>query len=343
MASKSAFQYPVVKSPLKYSLRDWKEIFLRVKKEIGDDRISAIAAANAYYVLFAIFPLLISIVSIYGLFADPLDVEKQMVALSEFVPAEAATVIRDQLHSIVTNSSASLGFGAIISLIATVWAASAGTRFIMEAMNIAYDEDEKRGVFRFYGEALILTFSAAITTCVTIFLLGGIPAILNFVGLGSFVETLLLVARWPMLAAIILVSLSVLNRFAPSRTKPKWRWISPGALLSTLLILLASAGLAIYVEKFGSYNKTYGSLAGVIVLLFWLYIVSFAVLLGAELNAEIEHQTRADTTVGPEKPMGQRGAVKADTLPGIENPPPESSVPPGHPQPKNNPSQPVLH
>lgn len=314
--TQSARHYPNAKSPLKMSRRDWKEILLRVKNEISDDRISAIAAANAYYILFAIFPLLISIVSLYGLFADPIDVEKQFNTLAEFVPLDAAAVIRDQLRSIVENSNTTLGFGAVLSLLATIWAASAGTRFVMEAMNIAYDETEKRGFIRFYWEALLLTISAVFTATVMIFLLAGLPAILNFVGLGSFAETLLLVLRWPILALIIIVALSVMNRYAPSRSQPKWRWISPGSLLSTFLILLASAGFAFYVEKFGSYNKTYGSIAGVIVLLFWLYIVSYAILLGAELNSEIEHQTRADTTVGPEKPMGQRGAVMADTLPG---------------------------
>ncbi len=307
--------YPNASSPLRFSMADWKEILVRVKNEVTGDRIGMIAAAVAFYAMFAIFPLLIATVSIYGIFSNPLDVQNQIQAISRFIPRDAAGLIETQLSSIVQNSSKSLGFGAIFSLLVTVWTGSKGTKSLMEAMNIAYDEKEKRGFIKLNATALILTLGAVLTVVSAVAVIAILPPIMDLVGLKDFTNKLILVLRWPLLFALFSVGLGLLNCYAPSRTEPKWKWVSVGATVATLLILLASLGFAYYVERFGDYNKTYGSLAGVIVLLFWLYMVSYAVLFGAELNAEIEHQTIADSTVGPSTPMGERGAVKADTTP----------------------------
>lgn len=310
--------YPLAQNPLKFSKRDWVDIFKRVKDEVEADDIGMVAAASAYYSLFAIFPLLIATVSIYGFFSDPVELETQINSVSQFIPGEAAKVISDQLRAIVSNPSSALGFSALFSILIAIWTASSGTKSMMKALNIAYDETEKRGFISLNLQAIGLTLGAIFAIVLAVSLIVVLPVVMNFVGVGEFAGDVVLFIRWPLLAGLFAFALAVINRFGPCRAKAKWRWVSVGAILGTLMILGASAGLAFYVTKFGSYNATYGSLSGVIILLLWLYLVSFAVLLSAEINAEIEHQTLADSTVGPARPMGQRGALKADSVPSME-------------------------
>ncbi|WP_176736963.1 YihY/virulence factor BrkB family protein [Oligoflexus tunisiensis] len=296
-------------------MKDWKAFLKRIKDEVDNDRIGLIAAAVAYYALFSIFPLLIATVSIYGVFADPVDVARQMATLEQFMPRDALGVINNELNGIVQNSSGSLGFGAALSILITLWTASKGTKVLMEAMNIAYNEKEKRGFFRFNSTAVGLTLGAVITVVVAVASIAVLPPIMDLVGLGGLANTLIRVLRWPVLLLLFLTGLSILYRFGPSRDHVKWRWVSAGGLFTTLLILLASVGFAFYVEQFGSYNKTYGSLAGVVVLLLWFYIVSYAVLLGVELNAELEKSSdRGRPNAPPSRKPGL--VVKTDHVPG---------------------------
>jgi membrane protein len=267
---------------------DWKVVLKNVKDEVENDRIGLIAAAVAYYALFSIFPLLIATVSIYGIFADPIDVAKQIQAMAQFVPRDALRVIDQELMSIVQNSSGTLGFGAAVSILITLWTASKGTKVLMEAMNIAYGEKEKRGFFRFNVTAVLLTLGAVVTTVLAVGSIAVLPPIMDLIGFGGLTNLLIRVLRWPVLLLLFLCGLAILYRYGPSREQLKLRWMSLGGFVTTLMILLASVGFAFYVEKYGAYNKTYGSLAGVVVLLLWFYLVSYAVLLGVELNAEID-------------------------------------------------------
>ncbi len=318
--------YPNAESPTKFAKKDWIEIAKRVKDEVESDDIGMVAAATAYYALFAIFPLLIATVSIYGFVSDPIELERQINEMSRFIPPDASKVISDQLHSIVSNPGAALGFSALISIAVALWTASAGTKSIMKALNIAYDEPEKRGFIKLNLYALGLTLSAVVGIILAVALIVLLPVVMNFIGVGDFAGDVALLIRWPLLAGVFIFGIAVINRFGPSRNKAKWRWVSVGAVLGTVMILAASAGLAFYVKKFASYNATYGSLSGVIILLLWFYLVSYAVLLSAEINAEIEHQTLADSTVGPARPMGQRGALKADSVPSMDPPPVDPSL-----------------
>ncbi len=310
-----SLDYPHANSPLQFKWADWKEILIRVKNEVSSDQIGLMAAAIAYYALFSLFPLLLATVSIYGLFADPTQVETHISSLYEIMPRDAAALLAEQMHKISSNSGTKLGLSAIVSIVVALWTASSGSKSLIQGMNIAYDEEEKRGFFRLQAQALLLTLGGVVTVISAAALVAILPVVLDFIGLTSFRDELLLLMRWPLLAALFIVGLAILNRYGPSRAEPKWRWVTIGTLTATLIILLASLGLAFYVDRFGSYNKTYGSIAGVVILLLWLYMLSYAVLLGTELNAEIEHQTRSDSTVGAQKPIGTRGAVKADTLP----------------------------
>ena len=302
----------------------WVQIVKRSWKEAKTDQVPLLAAGVAFYSFLAMFPAMIAAVMLYGLVRDPADVQRQVDELSRTLPSDAASLITTQLEAITSTSSGSLGLGLLISLMLALWSASGGVGNIVSAINIAYDEEENRGFVKRKLLSLGLTVGAIVFVVAAVALVGVAPALLDNIvpeGPGRWgLEAL----RWIGLLVAMSAALAVLYRLAPNRDNAQFRWVSLGAVVATVLWLLASLGFSLYVDNFGSYNKTYGALAGVVVLLLWLWITMYVVLLGAEINAEAEQQTAADTTVGPDEPLGERGAVKADSLPG-ENPPrPES-------------------
>jgi membrane protein len=221
-------------------------------------------------------------------------------------------MIGQELHQLVTSSNGALGFGAVIGLLLTLWSASRGMSGMMNALNMAYEQKERRSFVRYNMIALVLTIGLIISGILAIALIAGLPAAAQFMGLGGVYKWLSLIVQWPLLVVLVLAVLAVLYRYAPDREEPQWRWISPGAITATLLWVIASIGFTVYVTNFSTYNKTYGSLGGAVVLLTWLYISAFVVLLGAVVNAQSELQTRKDTTTGEPRPLGQRGARAAD-------------------------------
>ncbi len=292
----------------------WKMVLTRAWAEQKTDDVGMLAAAVTYYAFLAIFPALIAAVTLYGLVADPAQVTEQVDNLSDTLPAEAATLLQDQLTNITSTSGGALGIGLAVSVVGALFSASGGVGNIIKAVNIAYDEEETRGAVRLRLLALALTLGAVVFVLVAIGLIAVLPVVLDAIGLGTFGTAVAFVLRWVGLVAFMVLGLAVLYRYAPDRDSPKFRWVGLGSLLATVLWIVASAALSIYVSNFGSYGKTYGALAGVVVLLLWLYITSFIVLLGAEVNAESEKQTAADTTKGPSQPMGERDAEAADTV-----------------------------
>lgn len=300
------------RSPFQIPLAGWRDILKRTKREVTDDRVTYIAAAVAFYAMLAIFPALIGVVSLYGLFADPADLQRHLNSIGA-IPASARDVVFGQLSGVVQGGNNALSAGLVLSILGTIWSSSAGVRALMEAMNISYDEREKRGFIKLRLVSLALTFGALVLVVLAVGALGVIPAAVQLADLGVG-ERLLQVLRWPVLFVAVAFGLAVLYRYGPSRDKPKWRWVSPGSLVATALWLLASAGFSLYVSSFGKFNETYGALGGVIVLLTWFYLSAIAIILGAELDAEVERQMARDTTRGPERPLGQRGAYAADTL-----------------------------
>ncbi|HEX2197955.1 MAG TPA: YihY/virulence factor BrkB family protein [Burkholderiales bacterium] len=292
----------------------WKDILWRVKDQVKEDRLSIIAAGVAFYGLLAIFPGLIALVAIYGLAFDPAQVEQQAAALSGVLPPQAADILLGQLHDLTTTDSTALGIGAVVGILVALWSASAGMRTLMEALNVAYDEEEKRGAIRFYGTALLLTLAAILGTIIAMSIVIALPIVLKFLGLGEGMKWLVSAAGILVLLVTVMLGLAIVYRYGPSREEPRWRWVSWGAVVATLLWIAGSVLFSIYVTRFGSYNETYGSVGAIVILLMWFLLSSYAVLIGAELNAEMERQTRKDTTSGDEKPMGGRGAHAADTL-----------------------------
>lgn len=292
----------------------WKDVLWRSWTGAQEDNISLVAGGVTYAVLLALFPGLAALVSIYGLFADPAQVQHEVSAMAGVMPGGAQQVIGGQLKSLASASGGALGIGAVLGILIGLWSASRGMSGMVTALNIAYDEKEKRGFVRLTLISLALTLGLLVTGLVAIGIVVGVPAILNVLGLGGWVRWATLILQWPVLIVVMMVALAVLYRYAPSRDAPRWAWISPGAIIATLLWIIGSIAFTAYVANFGTYNKTYGSLGAAIGMMTWLYLSAYVVLLGAEINAEAERQTRHDTTEGHAQPMGRRGAVAADTL-----------------------------
>lgn len=292
----------------------WKDILIRTKDEISDDNIDMIAAGIAFYALFAIVPALGSLVSIYGLIADPHELPKHFATVAALLPKEAAGLINEQLERVANAEETSLGFAAIFALLLTLYSATKGIKAIFTGLNVAYDEEERRSFIKYNLMAFLFTLGAVLSVIIALGVIVGIPAVLKFVGLGGAAEWLIAVIRWPILGALVIIGMAVLYRYGPSRDRPKWQWISWGAVSAAIIWIVGSMLFSLYVTYFENYNETYGSLGAVLLLLMWFYISAFVVLAGAELNSEMEHQTRKDTTEGPEQPMGSRDANMADTL-----------------------------
>jgi membrane protein len=292
----------------------WRDILWRVKAEMAQDNLSLVAAGVAFYALLALFPAIAAVVSIYGLVAEPQTVEQQLQSVSHILPQEARGIVEEQLKRVTASGSTALGLGAIVSLLLAIWSANKGTQSLITALNIVYDEDEKRGFIWFNVISLALTVGMFLFLIVCLGAIAALPALIGNLSLPEVVRQLAVWLRWPILGVAFVVALAALYRFAPSRDEPRWRWVSPGAVVATVLWLIASGLFSWYVSSFGNYNETYGSLGAVAVLMMWFWLSALIVLLGAELNAEMEHQTERDTTRGGEKPVGRRGAYVADTV-----------------------------
>jgi len=301
-------------TPAELPRRGWRDILFRVKDQISEDNLGHIAAGVAFYWLLALFPALGALISTYGLAADPSDVERQILQLAGMLPDYVRELLAEQLRAIVSGNPDALSFGVIAGFLFTLWSATKGVNALIVALNIAYDEEEKRGFFRLTFTALALTLGAVLFAALTLALVIALPAALAWIPLGAWAETVALALRWPLLGAALMLGLSTLYHFGPSRERPRWRWVSWGAAGVTAVWLVASIGFSYYVANFGNYNETYGSVGAVIFLLMWFWIGAYLVLIGAEVNAEMEHQTARDTTTGPRRPLGARGAYVADTV-----------------------------
>jgi membrane protein len=302
------------KRPTELGKRGWLDVVKRVIRQVKEDNLALVAAGVAFYGFLALFPALAALVSIYGLIADPVQVQEQMASVSGAMPGEALTIVEGQLEAVASASDTGLSWTLVLGLLLTIWAANKGMRGLVKALNIAYDEDEKRGFIKLNAFTLLLTFGAIVSVVVAIALIAALPALLGTLNLGRGAEIAVDIARWPLLAGLVFMGLTVLYRFAPAREDAKWRWVTPGSILATVLWLIVSLAFSIYVANFGSYNETYGTLGAVAIMLIWFFLSAFVILLGAEVNGEAEHQTRRDSTTGEPKPMGQRGAYHADTL-----------------------------
>jgi membrane protein len=297
-------------TPQEIPAKGWMDIAKRTAKEVKADQVPLLSAGVAFYSLLALFPAIIAGVSIYGLVADPATVRDQIAKLTETLSPETATLVGEQLKQVTSGAGGALGVATVVGILTALWSASSGMKALITGVNLAYDETETRKFVKLRGLALLLTLGAMVLMGIALATIVGYPPIAD--NLPTVLRWVLAIVRFVILGGLLVVGLAVLYRYAPDRDKPKWTWVSGGSGIATLLWVLATVGFSLYANFFGNYNKTYGALAGVIILMFWLFLSAFVVLVGAELNTEMELQTAKDTTAGPTKPMGDRDAHAAD-------------------------------
>lgn len=300
--------------PTDIPAKGWKDIAFRVKDELGADHVGLIAAGVAFYALLAIFPAVTALMALGGLVLEPSEVTAQLQTLTQIIPKEAAQIILDQAVAVSGSQQTGLGIAFGVGLGLAIYSASKGMGSLIEGLNVAYDEQETRSFIMRTVVTLTLTVFLILGLLLGLLAALAVPIALNLLPLPGWLEAVLALARWLILILMTLFGLAVLYRYGPSREKAKWGWLTPGATTACLIWIVASIGFSIYVGNFASYNKSFGSMAGVIILLMWLWLSAYIVLLGAEVNAETEAQTSVDTTDGPDQPMGSRGAEKADTV-----------------------------
>jgi membrane protein len=300
-------------SPHQIPLRGWGRVLRRVGRHVLSDRLMVQAAGVSFFAVLSIAPVLVTAISVYGAVNTPEQALEQLSSVAGILPSELDPIVADQLTTITTASTQVLTWRGLTGLVVALWTATTAMTYLIDGLTLAYHETETRGFLRRSGLALTFVLGGAL-------LLGAVIA-----GAGLFsralpgapgpVRALAPLLAWVGLAVLMSVVLAVLYRFAPDRKQARWRWTTGGAAVATLLWLATSIALFAYVQRLGSYESTYGSLSGVAISMFWLWTTVFLVIVGAALNAEAERQTVRDSTVGPDQPLGERGAVVADSAP----------------------------
>lgn len=299
--------------PVQLTLQGWRDILLRVWYELGHDKATVVAAGVAFFATLSLLPAIAATLSIWGLFADPHSVRALLADFAAVMPREAATLVTEQLERLASESTDALSATAVVSISLTLWSATRGMKTLITAVNIAYDEED-RSILRHQLIGALFTVAAIVATIVALGLIVAAPPLAAYIGLRDEALLALTLLRWPLLCLFVIAGLTLLYRWAPVRREPKLRWTNWGAIVATLLWLLGSLLLSQYVSRISDFGSAYGSLGAVFVLMTWFYVSALAVVVGAELNAEMEHQTRRDSTVGPDRPMGERGAYVADNV-----------------------------
>lgn len=302
-------------SPLRMPRRAWRDIIARTYKRTWDDNVALVSAGVAFYTFFALLSLIGLIVLTYGAVADPHDVIAHVRSLTTVLPADVAFVIGDQLMNAVKASQGTKGFGILLAFLVAVYGGTNGAVSIITALNIAYEEKERRSLIRFYLLAVTMTFGALITSLVAIAAVAAVGALQKILPQAS--EDLLVVGKILGYVFVTLFAAAIaasLYRFGPSREHAKWKWITPGSLFAAVSLLVLTIAFGFYVARFTNYSRSYGSLGTVVALLTWMYLSAYTFIFGAELNSEIEHQTAKDSTTGIPRPLGERGAWAADNV-----------------------------
>jgi membrane protein len=302
-------------SPSQMPRHAWKDIAARTYKRVWDDNVALVAAGVAFYGFFALLSLLGLIVLVYGFVADPRSVIEHMAALTAVLPGDVALLIGDQLMTAVTSSQGTKGLGIVVAFLVAIYGGTNGAASVMTALNIAYEEKEKRPLIRFYVEAIFMTLAALVVALCALAATAALAYLQHLLPEAARAAVIAgTVVGYLLLALVAAGIASTLYRFGPSREKAQWRWISPGSTFAAVMWLLLTWAFGLYVTHFTNYRASYGSLGAVVALLTWMYLSAYAFIVGAELNSEIEHQTARDSTTGAPRPMGERGAWAADNV-----------------------------
>lgn len=300
--------------PLQIPWTGWKDILWRTYAEMQSDRLLSIAGGVAFFVLLSIFPAITALVSAYGRFFNAATITNNISLLHDVVPDNMLSIIHEQATRIAANSGGALNIGIVVGTLVSLWSTMSGVKAMIDALNVIYEQKEGRSFIKLNLVALAFTLSGFAMLLLAIAAVVVLPLMLSAVGLGGLTEMLTRIVRWPVLLLVLLIGLALLYRYGPDRRAARWQWVSVGSVFAAVTWIVTSYLFSWYLSSFANYNATYGSLGAVAGLMVWLWISTVVVLLGAELNAEIEHQTARDSTIGNEKPLGARGAVMADTV-----------------------------
>ncbi|WP_026935128.1 YihY/virulence factor BrkB family protein [Christiangramia echinicola] len=298
--------------PHQIPIKGWLDIGKRVWHEMKVDHVQIVSAGVAFYFFLSIFPTIVAAISIYSFILEPSQIEEQISRLNLILPEKAFGMISDILDPVIKQSKKEIGWGLFISLLISIWSANKGTNALFQGVNIAYDELDNRNIFKKNLITLLFTLCGLVLGLISLLIVIFFPLLIDKLSLPSALEKTLTWLRWVILGVILITSLSMVYKIAPNRRSPRFRWVSWGAILGTGLWLAGSMLFSWYVSNFGSYDDLYGSFAAVAILMLWLFLTAFIVLMGAEINSEMEHQTRYDTTIGQQRPMGERNAYHAD-------------------------------
>jgi membrane protein len=301
-------------NPFQIPWTGWKDILWRTYERTGEDRLLAIAAGVVFFGLLAVFPAITALVSCYGLFANPATIGANLQTLALMLPEGSFQIVQDQIARVLMKGNTALGATFLFGLALAIWSANAGVKAVIDALNVVYEEREKRSFIRLNLLSLAFTTGGIAALLLMVSAVVALPLALDHLGLAPESQIIVSLARWPLLLVILVTALGLLYRFGPSRRAARWEWLSIGTLTAALLWIVGSSLPSWYLSNFANYDATYGSLGAAIGLMMWMWMSAIIVLCGAELNSEIEHQTALDTTVGRAKPLGRRGAVMADTL-----------------------------
>jgi len=302
------------RSPFGIPWAGWKDILSRTYERSNDDRLLATAAGVVFFGLLAVFPAVTALVSSYGLFADPSTIGANLQRLALMLPEGSFQVVQDQIARVLDKGSVALGWTFLFGLTFAIWSANAGVKAVIDALNVVYQEREKRSFIRLNLLSLTFTIGGIAALLLMVSAVVAFPLAFEHLGLPPDSQLIVSLARWPLMFVLLVAALGTLYRFGPSRQPARWQWLGVGTLAAALLWIAGSSVLSWYLSNFGNYNATYGSLGAAIGLMIWMWMSAIIVLFGAELNSEIEHQTAVDPTVGHPRPMGSRGATLADTL-----------------------------
>ena len=277
-----------IASPIQIDGSGWKSVLMRVKERIVEDNIPIVAAGVAFYAFLAIFPGIMALFSIYGLVTDAQTAQEQITRLAEVMPEETISMIQKRVDSLIDTSASALGWGTTFGFLIALWSANRGIKALFTGLDIAYRVDSGRGFIIKNAMALAFTLGTIIVIIVSLAFIVLFPVLVNTIGLPGTVESLITWLRWPLLGIIIILAISLIYRYGPARKTPGFQWVIFGATVATIVWLIASWGFSVYVSNFGNFGEIYGSLSAVVIMLFWLFITSFIILVGGELNRTIE-------------------------------------------------------
>ena len=274
-------------NPVKISFSGWKTVGKQVGKEIGRDNVSIVSGGVAFFAFLAIFPAIMALISIYGLATDPHQMQHQLTQLASVMPQQALDILKQRIQKLISTPSNTLGWSTVIGILFSLWSANKGTRSLFTGVDMAYDTVNDRGFFKLNGLTLLFTLGAIVMLIISMTIIVGFPAFVDQLSLPTVVENIISWFRWIFLAGLVVFYLCLVFKIAPARPAPRYRWVLPGALIATILWLIACWGFSYYVSNFGNYGEMYGSISAVVILMLWLYLTCFIVLLGAEINSEI--------------------------------------------------------